>query len=45
MIYRNQAKNHSNRIYPIELGDFPAGYFSVSIISGGNVDTKKVLKL
>lgn len=45
MIYRNQVRNHSNRIYPIELGDFPAGYFSVSIISDGNVDTKRVLKL
>ncbi len=45
LIYRNQMKNNANRIYPIELGDFPAGYFSVSIISDGNVDTKKVLKL
>lgn len=45
MVYRNQVTNHSNRIYPIELGNLPAGYFSVSVISDGNVDTKKVLKL
>lgn len=45
MVYRNRVRNNSNRIYPIELGDLPAGYFSVSIISDGHVDTKRVLKL
>ncbi|MCB9187411.1 MAG: T9SS type A sorting domain-containing protein [Flavobacteriales bacterium] len=45
MVYRNKVKNFSSRIYPIELDDFPPGYFSVSIISNGNVDTKRVLRL